>query len=134
MNLNQMLDQTASRVPEKAALVWVEGKGGEERSLSFETLRERVLRAASAFRSRGVGKGDCVAIILRNGPDFIVAYFGLLRIGAIAVPINYMVQKPEELAYMLHHVEARAVVAQREFLKGILKAKDEVPSLKLVLS
>jgi long-chain acyl-CoA synthetase len=134
MNLNQMLDQSAGRLPGKTALVWLEGKDKTERSLSFRELRKRVLQAAAAFAARGVGKGDCVAIVHRNGPEFVVAYFGLLRLGAIAVPINYMIQKPEELAYMLNHVEAKGVVAQREFLRGLLKAKAEVPTLGLILS
>jgi len=133
MNLNQLLDRTAGRLPNAPALVCL-SKGGDEEVLSFGELRRQVLCAAAGFEKKGIGKGDCVAIIHRNGAEFVVAYFGLLRLGAIAVPINYMVQKPDELAFMLNYVEVKGIVTQREFLRGILKAKEETPSLSFILS
>ncbi len=133
MTLTQLLDRTAARIPNAPALVCVK-KDGSETTTSFGELQRLILCAASGFEKKGLKKGDCVAIIHRNGAEFVITYFALLRIGAIAVPINYMVQKPEELGYMLNHVEAKGIVTQREFLRGILKSKAEVPSLEFVLS
>lgn len=128
-----MLDRTAQRLSGSPALVCVK-KDGSENIVTFGELRRLVLCAAAGFEKKGIEKGDCVAIIHRNGAEFVIAYFGLLRLGAIAVPINYMVQKPEELGYMLKHVEAKGVITQREFLRGILKTKETVPSLGFILS
>lgn len=127
MTLNDALDQTAARRPHAPALVYV--KDGAEETLQFAALRHLVLRAAAAFRSVGVGKGDHVAIVHRNDPAFVVAYLGLSRIGAVAVPINFMISKPSELAYMLGHCRAKGVVTQREFLKGVLGAREECPGV-----
>ncbi|MBI4425440.1 MAG: long-chain-fatty-acid--CoA ligase [Elusimicrobia bacterium] len=124
--LNAMLDQTAARRPGRVAFAT------EDAQLTFAELRGRILQAAAAFRARGVRKGDCVGIILRNSPDFVVAYFGLARLGAIAVPINFLVTKPEELRFMLDDCAAVGVVTQREFLKGILAARQELPGLRWV--
>lgn len=127
--LNALLDKTAAEKPRAPALVWPAG-GDPERAMSFEELRGKVLKAAAVFAGRGIGKGDRVAILHRNDPAFLVAYFGLARLGAAAVPINFLVQKPAELKFMLGHCRAKGIVAQREFLKGLLAARKELPGLK----
>ncbi|MBI4345989.1 MAG: AMP-binding protein [Elusimicrobia bacterium] len=124
--LNGMLDETARRLPTKI------GWATETESHTYADFRARVLKAAAALRARGVKKGDCVSIVLRNGPDFVLAYFALSRLGAIAVPINFLVTKPEELRFMLNDCGAVGIVTQREFLKGLLAAKAELPGLKWV--
>ncbi len=99
-------------------------------SLSFGEFSRLVERTAAGFAAAGVKKGDCVGIIHRNSPHFVVAYFALARLGSIAVPINFLVSKPEELAYMLNDCKAIGIVAQKEFLKGIRAAAKRTPSLK----
>ncbi|MFA5140755.1 MAG: long-chain fatty acid--CoA ligase [Elusimicrobiota bacterium] len=114
MTLNGLLDHTASIWPHKPALV-LPG----DRVVSFGELRSLVLRAAALLRSRGVGKGDRFALVLRNGLEFVVGYFALARLGAAAVPINFLVQKPEELQFMLGHCKAKGVLTQKEFLRPL---------------
>ncbi|MBI5244907.1 MAG: AMP-binding protein, partial [Elusimicrobia bacterium] len=116
-------DRIAAKHPERTALAYRSALSGEEESLTYEGLKDKILRAAAAFSSVGVGKGDRVAIVHRNDPAFIVSYFALARLGAAAVPINFMVQNPEELRFMLGHSGAKGVVTQKDFLKGILAAK-----------
>lgn len=128
--LNSILDQAASRAPKRTALAYTLGKDEEEKTLSFAELRRQVLQAAAAFDKKGIAKGDTVAIVHRNDPAFVVAYFGLTRLGAIAVPINYLVQKPAELRFMLNHSRAKGVVTQREFLRGLTAARKGLPELK----
>ncbi len=124
LTLNALLDETAARFPRRPALVTA------DEELDFAGLKDRVARAAAAFAARGIQRGDCVSIVLRNSIDFVVSYFGLVRLGATAVPINFMVQKPEELRYMLNDCGAVGVVTQKEFLKGIVAAKASLPRLK----
>ena len=124
--LNDLLDDTAARKGRKTALVFPGG------AMTFSDLRAGVLRAASGFGARGIGKGDRVAVLLRNSPEFIIAYFGLSRLGAAAVPINFMVQKADELAYMLADCSAKGAVTQEEFLRGLLEARKKLPGLKSV--
>ncbi|MBI5631177.1 MAG: long-chain-fatty-acid--CoA ligase [Elusimicrobia bacterium] len=124
--LNDLLDRAALEDGAKPAIAT------ETRSLSFTELKAEVLRAAAGFEAAGVGRGQCVALILRNSPDFIVAYFALARLGAAAVPINFMVQKPGELSYMLNDCRTAGVVTQREFLKGLRAASASAPCLKTI--
>ena len=65
---------------------------------------------AGLMRASGVGSGDRVGIVLPNTPAFVAAYYGALRLGAIAVPLNPLLRAPE-LRLRLEHAGARAVVA-----------------------
>lgn len=122
--LNALLDRAAQEGGEKAAIVF-DGK-----ELSFHEVRLEALQTAEGLRRAGIVKGDRVAIVHRNGPEFVTAYFAVNRLGAIAVPINFMVQKPDELAYMLNDCAAKGVVTQSEFLKGLCGAAEKAPSVR----
>src|SRR3989338_8482173 len=122
--LNDLLDAAAQQAGAKPALVT------SDETISFHELRELVLAASNGMAQRGVGQGDCVAIVHRNSPVFVISYFALQRLGAVAVPINFMVQKPDELAYMLNDCKAVGIVTQKEFLKGLRAAASKTPSLR----
>lgn len=123
--LNALLDRAAQEGGERAAFV---GRDGGR--LSFSGLRREVLSVAEGLRRAGVLRGDRVAIVHRNATEFVVVYFALARLGAIAVPINFLVQKPDELAYMLKDCGAVGALAQGEFLPGLLEAREQCPALK----
>ncbi len=122
--LNKMLDAAAAEAGRRTAYVTA------DRKITFGELHAAVLNTATGLRAAGVGPQACVAIIHRNAPEFVIAYFGLNRLRAIAVPINFMVQKADELAYMLNDCKAVGVVTQREFLPGLRQAAAKVPTLK----
>lgn len=128
ITLNQMIDETAARAPDAVATV------AAASTLTFSQLKERIMKAAAAFHSRGVRKGDCVCIVLRNSPEFIIAYFGLNRLGATAVPLNFMIQKAEELRFMINDCKAVGIVTQKEFLKGLTEARKTLPAVKSMWS
>jgi long-chain acyl-CoA synthetase len=75
--------------PERHALLF------DGDAVSYRELDRRAAVAAGVLRARGVGPGDRVAIRLPNTPDFVAAYFGALRAGAIAVPLNPLLAPPE---------------------------------------
>ncbi len=89
VNLARILADGAAEHPERPAL-WVEG-----RPVSYAKLERRIGRAAAALRSRGVEPGDRVALRLPNSTAFVTAYFGVLRAGAVAVPLNTLLAPPE---------------------------------------
>ncbi len=122
--LNDMLDTTAKTFGGRTALATA------DESITFDELRKLVLNAAASLKHRGVRRGDSVAIVHRNSPDFVVVYFALSRLGAVAVPINFMVQKPAELAYMINDCGAVGILAQKEFLKGLRAAAEKSPKVK----
>ena len=68
-----------------------------ERQITFAELDERSSRAAKAFRAAGVGFGDRVAFIEKNGAEYFEVTFGLAKLGAVCVPVNWRLAPPEML-------------------------------------
>lgn len=82
MNLNALLKNVALRYGDKPAII------DGTRRLSYANLEEQSNRFANALSGLGVRRGDRVAMLLGNSPEFIVAFFGTVKIGAIAVPMD----------------------------------------------
>lgn len=87
------------------------GARDSKRSLSFAQWNERSSRLANAMLDLGLKKGDRVALYAYNTIEWMEMYVGLARAGLIAVPINFRLVGPE-IAYILAHSGARAVIAQ----------------------
>lgn len=129
-DLYTSLSDSAYRFPEKMALA----ESGTGKRVSYHELLMQVDRAADMFWEHGIRKGDCVAIAHRNSIDFVVASYGLYKIGAVCIPINFMVTKQEELRFILGNSGAKAVVTQAEFLRHYAKARPALPDLKVIFS
>ncbi len=127
-NLYSCLAKTAERQPEETAYVT-----GDNRMSWHETLFA-VDRAADMFWQLGLRKGDRAAIVLRNSVEFIISYFAMAKIGAVAVPINYLVSKGEEISYILENSACKGVVTEKEFVKNYAAVKENLPCLKFLVS
>jgi len=115
----------AQRRPGSPALI------SGETVLTWSELDERVDRAARRL-AVGTAPGDRVAIILGNTPDFAAAYFGTLRAGRVAVPLNPG-YTPDETTFALADSGAARVVAEEAVLGRLRLAQDvAVPSPSLV--
>ncbi|MEU2237060.1 long-chain-fatty-acid--CoA ligase [Streptomyces vietnamensis] len=88
-NLAGFLVETAGRQPERPAL-----RLGEQ-VITYAELDERSARAAALLSSEGVRPGDRVALMLPNVPEFVVLYYGVLRAGAVVVPMNPLLKTRE---------------------------------------
>jgi long-chain acyl-CoA synthetase len=102
--------------------------------MSWHEILFSVDRAADMFWQLGLRKGDRAAIALRNSPEFIIAYFALVKMGAVAVPINFMVSKAEEISYILENSSCKVAVTEKEFIKNYVNVKKIVPGLKHLVS
>ena len=124
--LNGLLDRAAQEGGERVAYV----VGARE--TTFSAFHREVLSIAAGLRRAGFVKGDRLVIVHRNDPAFVAAYLAINRLGGVAVPINFMVQKPDELAYMINDCGAKGVVAQTEFLPGLKAAAAKCSALKSI--
>ncbi len=106
-NLALSLGAAAAVRPERPAVT----HGGA--GLTVGELWERSARAAAMLAARGVGRGDRVAIQLPNVPAFADFYFGVLRLGAVVVPVNPLLRAGES-AYTLEDAGARVLIAWHE--------------------
>lgn len=103
--LGDLLRRSARRFPDRTALVY-----GELRQ-SYADLDATVNRTANAMAARGIGRGDHVALLSRNNHAFVVVRFALARLGAVAVPINFMLNAAE-VGYILDNAEVCGVVVE----------------------
>jgi len=102
-NLAQILEKSSARFPEKVCLIF------ENTSFTYEELNNLVNKAGNAFLNLGIKTGDRVMISLLNCPEFVVSFFALAKIGAISVPMNYLLTKNEE-QYILNDSEVSLIV------------------------
>ncbi len=107
--LGDLLRRSAGRVPGKTAL------RHRDRSYTYAELDAVVDRTANALTARGVARGDRVALLSHNDDGYVVLLFALARLGAIAVPVNFML-RAGEVAYILEHSAAIGVVAESALL------------------
>ncbi|MFF4658774.1 long-chain fatty acid--CoA ligase [Streptomyces sp. NPDC001381] len=101
-NLAAFLVDTAARQPDRPAL----RLGGQV--TAYAELDERSARVAALLRAEGVRPGDRVALMLPNVPEFVVLYYGVLRAGAVVVPMNPLL-KARETEYHLTDSGARVL-------------------------
>lgn len=127
-NLYSVLASSAYKKPEAPAIV----TGGQ--TWSYHKLLMSVDRASDMLWQHGVRANDKVALALRNGVEVVITNFALYKIGAVGVPINFMISKPEEIKFILNDCKAKAVVTQAEFLRHYANVKKDLPDLKYIFS
>ena len=101
---------------------------GKEK-ISFRTLNERSCMAANAFVQMGIKKGDRVAFMTHNCLNYIYCCFGLAKIGAVAVPINFML-KGEEIVFIINDAEPRAFFVEDSIVDNVRVIKDKLKSVE----
>jgi fatty-acyl-CoA synthase len=99
------------------------------RSLSYAQWHLRSRRLANALLGLGLNKGDRVALLAYNAAEWMEIYAALAAAGLVAVPINFRLTPPE-VAYIVQHCEARAVIAQDELLDRIQSVRSDLPLLQ----
>ncbi len=117
--LGDSLVRAAARWPEKTALVF------EGRRWRFVEWNRQANRAAHAFAARGIAAGDRVAFLTWNLPEQVIAFFGLLKLGAVPVPINYRLAA-NEVRYIVEDCGARILVFEDK-LRAAIQSLDGGP-------
>jgi acyl-CoA synthetase (AMP-forming)/AMP-acid ligase II len=107
-NLTRSLDRNADRTPHEDAVIF------RDTRLTHLQLLDRVNALAAAFREAGVGKGDIVALLMGNRPEFLESALAVNRVGAAFLPLNVRLAEPE-LEYIIRHAGAVAIVTEPGF-------------------
>jgi long-chain acyl-CoA synthetase len=103
LNLAHLLDHQARLTPDRLAVVL------RPRTLTYRQLDAMASQVASGLRALGLGPGDHIALACPNTPHFPIAYFGILKLGAVVVPMHVLL-KPREIAYHLKDSDAKALL------------------------
>ncbi|MDF0583867.1 class I adenylate-forming enzyme family protein [Bradyrhizobium yuanmingense] len=113
MDLCSLIDRNAAFAPDKTAIAF-EGK-----RLSYAAFAARIERTATALKGElGVGRGDRVAILSLNRPDYLVLLYACARLGALLVPLNWRLAVAEQL-FILGDAGAKVLVLEQAF-SGVL--------------
>ena len=120
----QILDQAMEKWKDNTALVFYGAK------ISYKQLKDEIDRFATALHALGVHKGDRVALLLLNSPQFIIAYFGALKAGATLTPIS-PVYVSSEIKHQIEDSGARIIVCQDILYDHVEKAKVELDQVIL---
>lgn len=102
------------------------------REITWREFDESANRFANLLLKKGVNKGDKVAILMMNCLEWLPIYFGILKTGAIAVPLNYR-YTAEEIKYCLDLSESGALIFGPEFIGRIEAICEHIPNIKLRL-
>jgi len=127
MNVGKILRTTASRLPDKKAVIF------GDRSITFKELNQAADRVANFLTNNGVEKGDRVGIILPNSPEFVITYFGTIRLGAVGVPLDIRLKR-DELIPILKDAEVKAVFVPGDKFKEIRAGLGEIEYLNTVVA
>jgi len=120
--------RTAARAPDRVAVCTLEG----EVSLTWGKLLERVDALAGGLSALGLGRGDTIALMLNNRPEFQLADLSAMMLGAVPFSI-YQTSSPEQIEYVVGDSSARVAVIERAFFESFMKARQNLPALEHVV-
>ena len=101
------------------------------REITWSVFDEKANRCANLLMSRGIRRGHKVAILLMNCLEWLPVYFGILKTGALAVPLNYR-YSAEEIRYCCDLADVDALLFGPEFIGRVEEVVDQMPKVKLL--
>ena len=152
MPITEILEKNASLYPDDVALVEINPRSDDKKKVTWreyslietstvDSFRSEITwgefakrsnRMANLLLSRGIKKGDKVAILLMNCLEWLPIYFGILKTGALAVPLNYR-YTADEIKYCLNKADCSAIVFGPEFVGRMEDIAERIPFIKLSL-
>lgn len=103
----------------------------EDEKVTFDQFNEMANRVANGLLNQGVGKGDKVALMLPNCPDYLYLWFGIAKMGGVMVPINVS-WKGELLQYILNHSDSETIVVEESLLPRIEEVLGSTPRIRRI--
>ena len=101
------------------------------REITWNVFNEKANRFANLLLGKGIKKGDKVAILLMNCLEWLPIYFGILKAGCIAVPMNFR-YSADEIKYCLELADVEVLVFGPEFIGRMDAIHDQVPQVKMM--
>lgn len=125
--LHEYLANNAKEIPEETAYIYYGN------NITWSELNEDVDKLAHFLKSKGVIKGDRIALYMQNCPQYLVGHYAIQKLGATVVPLNPM-YKEAELDYLINEASVKAVILGQELYYRIESLRDKSTSLEFVIS
>ena len=127
MSLGKMLAESAGKYAERVAVIH------GDRKMTYRELERAACALANHLRSLGLGQGDKVALMLPNCPEFVIAYFGIQKIGGVAVTLHVQ-STSYELRHLLGNSDAKCLITQGALAKRFEEIRDELPLCRRLIT
>jgi fatty-acyl-CoA synthase len=126
LQLSDLIDRNAAFAPDKPAVLF----GGA--TLTYAAFAARIVATARALKSQlGIGRGDRVAILSLNHPDYLALLYACARLGAMLVPLNWRLAVAEQV-FILTDASVKALVVEQGFSAVIAPLKELLPEARIV--
>jgi long-chain acyl-CoA synthetase len=125
--LTEYLRRWANKEPNRPALIFYGA------TTTYSQLNEQSDRFAHFLKSRGLARGDRIAVFLSNCPAFVIAFWGILKAGCVHVPVNPTFRELE-LTHELTDADVSAVVTLRSLHPLVQTVRPKVPNLKFIVT
>ena len=126
ITLPEMLERTSAKSPAAPALIYFGAK------ISYWQLQDHVNRVAAGLHALGLVKGDRVALMMPNCPQFVIGYFGAMRAGAIITATSTM-YTAREVTHQWNDAGAKIVIADRRLYHVIKAALPQLTSVRHII-
>jgi fatty-acyl-CoA synthase len=126
MDLSDLIERNAAFTPEKPAIIF------EGEILTYAAFHARIAQAACALKAEfGVSRGDRVAILSLNRPEYLVLLYACARLGAMMVPLNWRLAVAEQL-FILSDASVKVLVLERAFAEILPALEKSLPDTSIV--
>ena len=129
MTIAEMLARNARMYPNDSALIELRPSKGIRKEITWKQFDERANRVANALIARGIRKGDKVIHLMMNSINWLEAYFGIIRTGAWAVPLNFRFTS-KDIKYCADIAEAKIMILGEEFTERIEAIRSQMPTIE----
>ncbi len=127
MNLKAMLARTVERFADRTAIV------SGERRITYDELDKASNKIANALVGLGVERGDRVATLLANSPEFVNVYFGIIKAGATVVPLDTRYQ-PDELVSLFENCQPKVLIGESAVLEPLVPEMSRFGTIEHVIN
>ena len=127
ITLPQMLEQTTEKYPNNTALIYFGNR------ITYAQLLDHVNRLAAGLQALGVQKGDRVALMMPNCPQFVISYFGAMQAGGVVVATSPM-YTPREAEHQWRDSGAETIIVDRRLLPVVKAVREKLPLKNVIVT
>lgn len=132
VEINPEIKETRRVTWKEFELIEPNPKTSYRREISWSVFNEKANRFANLLLQRGIKKGDKVAILMMNSLEWLPIYFGILKTGALAVPLNFR-YSADEIEYCVNLAEVHILVFGNEFIGRVEEIADRISKGRLLI-